>query len=248
MPQQHLTTLGVLRAYHGDPAVKASHVKRFADHRAGGDVVQNVGFDSPRGSFIGCVLNADQPEWLPIDVGWPVWFGELAEAIFGGLPIDEAIQFGADALEAVPVGADLELVRIPFLLSVQQRNIARLSGNSAMYAQQCREAVQVVIDYLELRDGQRAVAESRAWAAVESAWTAASAKAAARTSAREEVVAALSTESAARAAALCMHAVALAAWASAQAERWNSKPRTRSAEWRLQGETLLSLLRGTASA
>ena len=231
MSQQHFTAPNALRAYHGDPAVKAAHVKRFADHRAAGDVVQNVGFDSLHGGLIGCVLNADQPEWLPTDVGWPVWFGELAEAIFGGLPIDEAIQFGADVLEAVPVGANLELVRIPFLLAVQQRNLARLSGNAA------------VISYLEQQDDQRSVAKSAAWAAVEAAWRAALAMTTARTSAREEVVAALLTESAARAAALSKHAVALAAWASARAEQWNTKSPKKLVEWRFLSETLLSLLR-----
>ena len=248
MPQQHFTPPDVLRAYHADSAVKAAYVKRFADQRTTGNVVQNVVFDSLHGGFIECLLNADQPEWLPIDVGWPVWFGELAEAIFGGLPIDEAIQFGAEALEAVPVGANLEFVRIPFLLSIQQRNVARLSGNATTCAQQCREAMQGVIEYLENQNDQRLVAELAAWAAVESSWTAASTKTTAQMSAREEVVAALSTESAARAAALSTHAVALAAWASARADQWTTKPRTRSAEWRIQGETLLSLLRATSSA
>ena len=246
-PQRHFTP-DVLLSYHGDPAVKATYIKRFADHRAASEVVQSVGFDSLYGRFIGYMLHTDQPEWLPIDVGWPIWFGELIEAIFGGLPMNEAIQFGADVLEAMPVGADLEVVRIPFLLSVQQRNIVRLAGNSAACAQQCRQAVQVVIEYLQHQNDQQPIAEPAAWAAVESAWMAASAKTTARKSAREEVMAALSTESAARAAALSTRAVPLAAWASARAEKWNTKPRTRSAEWRLQSETLLSLLRGISSA
>ena len=248
MPQTHFTTHDVLHAYHADSTVKAAYVKRFADRRAAGNVFQNVGSDSLHGSFIGCLLNANQPEWLPIDVGWPVWFGELVEAIFGGLPRDGAIQFGAETLEAVPVGANLELVRIPFLLSIQQRNIIRLAGNASTYARQCRKAVQQVIKYLEHQDDQRLVVESTAWAAVESLWTAASAKTTARRSARQEVVAALSTESAARAAALSKHATALAAWASARADQWATKPRTMSVEWRIQGETLLSLLRATPAA
>ena len=246
--QQHFTAPDILRAYHGNPAVKAACVKRFADHRAAGHVVQDVGFGSLHGGFIGCVLDVDQPEWLPIDVGWPAWFGELAEAIFGNLPLDEAVRFGSNILEAVPVGANLELIRIPFLLSIQQRNIARLSGNAAACAQPCREAVQAVINHLEHRDDQGSVVESAAWAAVESAWTAASARTTAKTSAKEEVVAALSTESAARAAALSMHAVALAAWASARADHWSTKAPMMSEEWDIQSKTLLSLLRAATPA
>ena len=143
----------------------------------------------------------------------------------------------------MPVGADLELVRVPFLLSLQQRNIARLSGSAGTCAQQCREAIQLVINHLECQDDQRPIVQAAAWTAVEAAWTAAAAMTTARTSARQEVVAALSTESAARAAALSTHTVALAAWASARAEQWNTRPQIRSVEWRIQGETLLSLLR-----
>lgn len=136
-------------SYHNDPAVKAKYAARFQQHREADAVIQGQGYDEGRGCFVGCTLQDYDHSRFPTELGWPQWLAHLADAIFEGLPKTEAPQFGTDLLDAVPVGVDLDEARPLFLIAVQRRNLARLEGNDAPYADQCRKAVQGVIDWLE---------------------------------------------------------------------------------------------------
>ncbi len=148
-----------MQAYHNDPAVKAKYCERFAAHRSLDEVIQGQVFEDGRGCFVGCTLNKYEHSAFPIELGWPEWLAHLADKIFEGLPKAEAPQFGTDILAEVSPGVDLDLVRVPFLVSVQRRNLARLAGNDEPYAVQCRTAVQGVIDFL--LSGEQESAESQ---------------------------------------------------------------------------------------
>ena len=225
-----------LRAYHGDAAVKAKYVERFAQHRAADAVIQGQGYENERGCFVGCTLQNYDHSRFPIELGWPEWLAQLADTIFEGLPKKEAPQFGTDLLMAVPIGADLGAVKGPFLLSIQRRNIERLKDNTEPYVQQCRNAIQGVITWLEagMPEWQRAAAESAAWSAARSA----------------ESAARLAMISAAESAA--WWAAESAAW-SAESAAWSAsrsaaRSAARSAESQTQRGSLLSLLAALETA
>jgi hypothetical protein len=110
-----------LIAYHGDPAIKLKYQQRFAAHRAADQVVQGIGFDKGRGCFVGCTLDNYEHHLFPVELGWPEWLAHLADAIFEGLPAEDAPQFGTDLLEAVPVGTDLEPVKWAFGLALLEQ-------------------------------------------------------------------------------------------------------------------------------
>ena len=170
-----------LLAYHNDPAIKAKYVQRFAQHRAADDVIQGTGYANGRGCFVGCTLERYEHKLFQIELGWPEWLARLADTIFEGLPKDQAPQFGTDLLDAVPVGVDLELARVPLLIRLQRRNLSRLDSNTEPYAEQCRTAIRGVIAWLEQGADPKAwsAAQSAAWSAwsaaesaAESAWSA----------------------------------------------------------------------------
>jgi hypothetical protein len=206
-------------SYHNDPAVKQKYVERFAAHRAADAVVQGQGYENGRGCFVGCTLQNYKHSQFPVELGWPEWLAHLADSIFEGLPKKDAPQFGADLLDAVPVGVDLEPVRWHLAIARHERQIAALASNTEGYVAACRAAILGVIAYCkaqlggyadeEMRVTARSVAESAqsaAWSVVESAqsaawsvaWSAAqSAESAARSAARS----ARSAESAESAAA-----------------------------------------------
>ena len=169
---------GTLTAYHGDAAVKAKYVARFEAHRAADEVIQGTGFKNGRGCFVGCTLDKYDHGRFPVELGWPEWLARLADSIFEGLPKAAAPQFGTDLLAAVPVGVDLDAARAPFLIGVQRGNLTRLDGNTEPYAQQCRDAIQRVIDWLAggaleaAWSAARSAAESAAWSAESAAWSA----------------------------------------------------------------------------
>lgn len=165
-----------LRAYHGDPLIKAQYVERFNAHRATDSVIQGQGYINSRGGFVGCTLGKYDYLLFSTELGWPEWLARLAEAIFEGLPKEDAVQFGTDLLDAVQVGCDLETVKIPFLIDLQQRNLARFENhieecpeaNTLKYVQGCRQAMQEVIDHL-LSESDLMTVVKLAQSAVESA-------------------------------------------------------------------------------
>ena len=186
-------------SYHNDAAIKAIYVERFAQHRAADAVIQGQGYENGRGCFVGCTLQAYNHSQFPLELGWPEWLARLADTIFESLPEKQAAQFGTDLLNAVPVGADLNAIKGPFLLSIQRRNLERLKDNKEPYAQQCRDAIQGVIAWLEtgMQEAQRS-----AYSAARSAGSAArSAADSAGSAAYSAYSAAYSTDSAARSAA-----------------------------------------------
>ena len=138
-----------LFAYHNDPLIKLKYQERFAEHRKIDAVIQGQGYEEGRGCFVGCTLQSYDHSRFPTELGWPEWLAHLADRIFEGLPKDQAPQFGTDLLDAVAIGVNLEPVRTQFLIVVQRRNLERLKDNTEPYADQCRQAIQGVIDFLE---------------------------------------------------------------------------------------------------
>lgn len=196
---------------------------------------------------------------FPIGLGWPEWLARLAETISEGLPQSAAAQFRAELLGAVVEGVDLQLVRAPFLIALQRRNLDRLQSNDAPYAEKCRNAIRAVIVWLESGSddeeswlaaaaaaGQLALS-ARA-AAMQSAaatrlvnvvvWSAEVAWSASRSAdaTRLATAAAWSAEWSAMSAASAEWSAAMSAWSAAQ-----------QSEYQTQRDDLLSLVRALAT-
>lgn len=190
-------------AYHNDPAVKSFHVEQARRHLAMDMLIRGTygegNGDNFKGCSVGCMAHDISPganlgnlhRIVAKSAGWPEWLVYLSEAIFEGLPEGDRQHFHVSLREAIPVGVNLEPARVPFLLTLQRRNLARLLIKPEPYTVQCREAIQRVIDLLddggtaesELaeaaeaakavgRSGRRSVL-SATWSAMWSAWSAA---------------------------------------------------------------------------
>src|SRR5690242_11811924 len=136
-----------IRAYHGDPAIKAFHVS-LARHHYEADMLlagtygeQNGG--TFRGCSIGCMAHDIKPgatddlhAIVAEHAGWPEWLARLNDSIFEGLPQGERERFHVELREAVPVGANLEPVRhllamrrIDRLIATQEQAFAAQMGD-----------------------------------------------------------------------------------------------------------------------
>lgn len=236
-------------AYHNNSSVKSLYVNRFAAHRKADEVIQGQSFKNGRGCFVGCTLNEYSHDRFPVELGWPKWLAHLADTIFEGVPKSEAPQFGTDLLDAVEIGVDLEPLKNKFLICVQRRNLARLEGNDAPYAVQVRAAIEQAIAVLaeDKFDSARSAAESAwsvAWSAEarSAAWSARSAAWSAADSAAARSVTARSVAESARAAAE-------SAWSEAESARSaTGSAAARSAEYQLQRNDLLELIRNCEAA
>jgi hypothetical protein len=236
-----------LRAFHGDPAIKAKYIARVRQHRLAEHLTKGIGWEpeTQRGCAIGCCLEAYDHSRYPIELGLPEWLARLEDAIFEGLPIAEAQAWPEAFLEAIHPGADLELVRhklalrrIDRLIALQQSNLGKHREEIDAVIQQTIAALMQVRRCHEAEIGGdtcdvSAAAESAAWSAVaarsaaeSAAWSAESAAWSAAESAAES--AAWSAESAESAAL----AARSAAWSAAE-----------SAAWTQEASDLLALLR-----
>ena len=103
-----------LRAFHGDPAIKAKYLARVRMHRELDHLTQGVGWESDgetKGCAVGCTLDAYDHTRYPIEIGLPEWLAHIEDAIFEGLPYATAMAWPERFLTAIPVGADVEPVR-----------------------------------------------------------------------------------------------------------------------------------------
>jgi hypothetical protein len=239
-----------LRAFHGDPAIKAKYIARVRQHRLAEHLTKGIGWEpeTQRGCAIGCCLEAYDHSRYPIELGLPEWLARLEDAIFEGLPVAEAQAWPEAFLEAIHPGADLELVRhklalrrIDRLIALQQSNLGKHREEIDAVIQQTIAALMQVRRCHEAEIGgdtcdvsaaaeSAAAAWAAAWAAAESAarsaaWSARSAESAAWSAAS----AARSAASAARSAASAARSAESAAWLAWLAE--SARAAAESAAW-----------------
>lgn len=101
--------------YHNNPAVKAARINRHKQHIEADRLVKGTyGNAEHRGCSVGCDAMditgyvCVYPHAIVAEHdGIPEWIEHLRDAIFEGLPIEDAITFHLDIAEAIPVGVDL---------------------------------------------------------------------------------------------------------------------------------------------
>jgi hypothetical protein len=109
-----------LRAYHGDPALRASTLAQMRAHRAADALVQRQYWADGRGCAVGCLTHDPDGGHTQYPVRWgiPEAIAHLEDRIFEGLPVFDAQEWPVEFLYAIPLGADLSLVAPRFLLAL----------------------------------------------------------------------------------------------------------------------------------
>ena len=165
-------------AYHGDPAVKADLLANIARHRAADDIVRGIGWDpaTGKGCAVGCSINCYDHSLYPVRLGIPEWLARVEDTLFEGMSEARSRSWPEDFAEAIPVGADLEKAKAPFLLMVLRSTLrnfdhfeypqvfAAVNGSIALW----ERADNGSDDWHEARHEARRAAESAAWSAARS--------------------------------------------------------------------------------
>jgi hypothetical protein len=226
-------------AYHNDPSVKDKYVNRLAEHRRLEHLTQGVGWEHngvTKGCAVGCTLEKYDHSLYPVELGLPEWLARLEDHLFEALPKGKAEQFAIDFLTAIPVGADIEPVRHRLAIVRQEAALERLKDNKEPYADQCRNAIGLVIAWHNselINAGQESAAESAARSA---AWSAESAARSAAWSAES------AAQSAAWSAAWSAESAAWSAAWSAESAESAARPAARTNYYEWEAATLLRLL------
>lgn len=102
-----------MRAFHGDPRIKAKYVRRMRLHRQLDQIVQGTWWHATdrKGCAVGCLLHEEAPfDLFPTVLGIPKTLGHAEEGLFEMMERMQARDFAVKFIEAPAVGADLRLV------------------------------------------------------------------------------------------------------------------------------------------
>ena len=101
----------MILAWHNEPELKASALERLREHQRLETIVQGSYWSSrfERGCQLGCLThtNRDTHGAAELLFGIAKRIGYWLEAVFEGLPSEEATQWVIESTEAIPVGAEL---------------------------------------------------------------------------------------------------------------------------------------------
>ena len=108
------TATETLRAYHGDPKLKAKVMRQVRTHRRLDQIIQGQYWDAEekKGCAVGCLLHDPEGghEQYEPEFGIPELLAHLEDGIFEALPVEVAKDWPVRFLNAIPVGADLSTV------------------------------------------------------------------------------------------------------------------------------------------
>ncbi len=134
----------IVLAWHSDPKLKAKYVRRLEAHRKADELTQGVGWESngtTKGCAVGCLFHAYDHSRGPKEIGVPAEILRLEDAIFEGLPRNDAMLWPTRFLKAIKPGTDLSLVWPRFavwLLIDSKCGVIRFAGD--------RQDVRTVIE------------------------------------------------------------------------------------------------------
>jgi hypothetical protein len=202
-------------AYHNDPELKKTVIAEMAAHREADSLIQGYGYwKYGKGCAVGCLIKSDDHKMYEIRFGIPESLALLEDAIFEGLPTDDARKWPEQFLNAIRPGADLSKVWSHFaywmLMDEEHGQIVYANNDQSV-----KDAIMGIAKlHEEVTQGKRKNVEAAESAARSAAGSAA--RSAAWSAARS------ATWSAAKSAAES------AAWSAAESAAWSA---ARSATW-----------------
>lgn len=118
-------------AFHGSSEIKNKYLERVKEHQRLDEIVKGVYFrDGKPGERrmcgVGCTVHSGDHTAYERELGIPQWIARLEDTIFENLPDERAKRWPYEILDAINVGADLQKIRIPFIVFLMEQNLASL--------------------------------------------------------------------------------------------------------------------------
>jgi hypothetical protein len=112
-------TTATLRAYHGQPAIKAKYLRRVRAHAKADEIVAGQYWENGKGCAVGCTLHSNQHAAYETELGIPEVLARLEDGLFERIyPHNAAFakSWPEKFLKAPKPGADLSMVWPQFAL------------------------------------------------------------------------------------------------------------------------------------
>ena len=214
-----------MKTFYGEQELKNSLLKYTREHQIADAYTRGTWLEnnyakngSLKGCFYGCMTQSSVKTLSKASeqYGLPLWYVHVTEKIYEGLPKEDFLKFPYNAIEILPVGLDMNMVRSRFNYELLKDQLKFSNGNKQVEdsIKQCMNLYVVPFDIINESAARSAesAARSAAWSAGSAAWSAESAAWSARSAG--------SAESAARSAESAAWSARSAAW-SAESAREN---------------------------
>ena len=104
-----------MKAFHGDPAIKAKYLARVQAHAAADEIVHGKYWENGKGCAVGCTIHDSKHSNYETELGIPTALARLEDTLFEGQSNGAAKTFPVRFLSAIKPGADLSRIRWQFL-------------------------------------------------------------------------------------------------------------------------------------
>jgi len=71
-----------LRAFHGDPAIKAEYLARVTAHEQADEIIHGLYWEHGKGCAVGCTIHSDRHDAYETELGLPTWLAFFVDGIF----------------------------------------------------------------------------------------------------------------------------------------------------------------------
>ena len=120
-----------MNAFHNDQKVKETYLTRVRAHRLADEIIKGKYWDGGKGCAVGCTIHGSEHFKYETELGIPRWLAHVEDKIFEGLSIERSKSWPEEFLSAINIGAELDKVKIPFLIFVVES--AREKVDKAKY-------------------------------------------------------------------------------------------------------------------
>jgi len=160
-----------MRAFHNDVKVQKKYLDRIRAHAKADEFIKGTFWENGKGCAIGCTIHGSNHKDYEKELGIPKWLAQLEDTIFENLPNNESKKWPVSFLEAINIGSNLDEIKAPFMIFIQNKNLEYLDACKFDEVQfpKVKEVIErsktVIRNVIDLHK----TAESAAW----SAWSAA---------------------------------------------------------------------------
>lgn len=117
-----------MRAFHGDPAIKAKYLARVAAHWAEDELIHGYHWQGGKGCAVGCTVHSNDHLAYERELGIPSFIAGLEDGLFERMPNEAAQAWPYRLLKAIKAGADLSKVGNRFLVWILMDPKERIAG------------------------------------------------------------------------------------------------------------------------
>lgn len=121
-------------SFLNDSNIKQQYLNQVLSHQNNNEIVQGSYWDGEKGCAVGVTIHSADHSLYESLLGIPKWLAYAEDKIGEGLTLNDAKSWPYDFLNSIPVGVDLDQIKVSFLISIIES--AQLQFDNIFYPKQ----------------------------------------------------------------------------------------------------------------